>query len=125
MEAKPAARLEEIAALLSRYRFRFVSETQLQMGISSALTMGHVDHQREVRLDAQSRLDFLCDDGLAIEVKVSGSFSRSMLLRQIYRYAEHDRVQSILVVTNKFIAEMPATMNGKPVLYHVILGSML
>jgi hypothetical protein len=122
---QPSNKLEEIVAILTRYRFRFISETQLQQGISSALTMACVNHQREVRLDPQSRLDFLCDDGLAIEVKVSGNFCRSTLVRQLHRYAESERIQSLLVVANKYIEPLPATMNGKPVLYHVILGSML
>lgn len=123
--AKTSNRLEEIVAILSRYKFRFISETQLQQGISSALTMSCVDHQREVRLDPQSRLDFLCDEGLAIEVKVSGNFCHSTLVRQLHRYAASERVNSILVVANKYIQPLPATMNGKPILYHVILGSML
>jgi hypothetical protein len=116
---------EEVDVILSRYRFRFSSESPLQQGISSALTIAKIDHQREVRLDQDSRLDFLCDGGLAIEVKISGNFTRAELIRQITRYAESDRVEMLLVVSSRFIADMPATLNGKPLIVHVLLASML
>lgn len=115
----------EVINILARYRFRFATEGQLQQGISSALTIAKMDHQREVRIDQDSRLDFLCDGGLAIEVKISGNFTRSDLVRQFTRYAESDRVEMLLVVSSKFIADMPTTLNGKPLTVHVLLGSML
>lgn len=87
----------QIAELLAGYRFNFASERQLQDGIEGVLAQHSLDFEREVRLGPHERIDFMVDD-VGVEVKVAGSSVD--LLRQLARYAEHDRVSSLIVVTN-------------------------
>ena len=113
-----------IGDVLSRYRFRFKNEDELQQGMAQAFSAARIEARREVRLDSENRLDFLVGR-LAIEVKVAGQFTRAALVRQLERYALSDEVESILVVTNKIIEAIPAQMNGKTVQTIILIRSML
>ncbi len=77
-------------------------------------------YSREHRLGARDRPDFAIDppphDGriLAVEVKVKGSLAD--LTRQVFRYAEHDQVSGILVVTTRADhRRLPETILDRPV----------
>jgi hypothetical protein len=109
--------LENLALLLRGFRFRFCSEDELQTGIANALARRDVLFARERVLSAADRPDFLvpCLDGdIAIEVKTKGSFAD--LLRQVARYAEHERVKGVLVVGSpRWIARVPDSIAGTPV----------
>ncbi len=108
-----AARLLE--ALRSN-RFSFSSEDGLQRGIALALQGARIPYEREVRLSATDRPDFMVQ-GIAIEVKIDGS--ANALLRQLHRYASHPRVTAIVVVTNRArLTSQPPNINGRPV--HVV-----
>jgi hypothetical protein len=106
-------RLEAIHQHLSRFRFYFTNERELQAGLLNALDMGGFKAKSEFRLTPQDRLDFFAE-GVAIEVKIGGSAADVM--RQVSRYAEHDLVQGILLVTTKAKHSLPTTFNGKPLL---------
>lgn len=124
MGASVDVEIRKVVEVLSRYRFRFGCERDLQAGVAQALTVAGIEFREEVRITPQDRLDFLCG-GLAIELKVSGNFTRADLVRQVSRYAQHEKVERVLIVANRCIAEMPTEINGKPVHYHTLLGSML
>jgi hypothetical protein len=109
----------DVVLALRGVNFRFVSEAELQEGIARVLTERGLAFEREVKLAAADRIDFLVGT-VGIEVKVDGPLSA--LTRQIYRYAKHDRIDGLLVVSslNRLAFGMPAAINGKPVTVHVV-----
>lgn len=62
--------------------------------------------------------DFLVD-GVAVEVKMNSAQPRAVV-RQLNRYAAHDDVRALILVSNRAIA-LPSALNGKPV-FAVSLG---
>jgi hypothetical protein len=106
----------EIVALLEAHRFRAPSEADLQRGIGQVLDRAGVWFAREVRLNARDRIDFMIGD-VGIECKVDGSLPD--LIRQIDRYALHERIGALVVVTSRLrLARLPRELHGKPV--HVV-----
>lgn len=104
-----------LAGIISRVRFSFTSEAELQRGIAETLERANVHFEREYRLSGADRIDFfLADHGMGIEVKIDGS--TSALTRQLLRYAESDEIKSLSVITSRMrhAVQMPASMNGKP-----------
>lgn len=93
--------------------------------------------RREYELGPEDRVDFFIQEpnpthptvggpglrasiGLGIEVKVDGSLSA--LLRQLQRYAQHDSIDGLLVVsTRAHHRDLPATLSDKP----VVVASLL
>lgn len=62
--------------------------------------------------------------GTAIEVKVDGSLAA--LTRQLHRYAQHDRVIDLVVITNRArLTQVPRELNGKRVEVISLLESAL
>lgn len=114
---------EDVIRLLSRFRFRYTSEAELQAGIGQVLTQYGVAFEREVRLDGHSRVDFLVEKSIVIETKIHGSAPE--LMRQVSRYAEFPAVSSILVVTSRARHALPKSFNGKPVLIYSLIGGAL
>jgi len=103
---------QQIARLLSEYTFTVTSEVSLHEQIATVLQMHSVSYEREVVLDPQSRLDFLCDGGVAIEAKIAGT--GPALARQLHRYARHERVSAIVAVVNiGRLARLPMDLHGK------------
>jgi hypothetical protein len=105
--------LHRLHELLSSYRFAFSDEDELQSAIEAALHRAGLDFEREARLDARDRPDFLVGDA-AIEVKVAGSSAQ--VHRQLLRYAAHERVRSVLLVTtrSRHQLELPESLLSKP-----------
>jgi hypothetical protein len=112
------ARMQGIRSYLSQFRFYFTSELEIQMAIGQVLATAGIPAQREYRLSEKDRLDFFID-GLVIEVKIGGSASEVM--RQVARYAQHDNVQGVLLVTTRARHTLPEMFNGKPLLVHSLL----
>jgi ABC-type uncharacterized transport system substrate-binding protein len=109
-----------LAALLSGHRYRYSSETDLQAAIAKLLDRAGIDYRREFRLCELDRPDFMVGD-VAIEVKIDGSLAS--VVRQIARYAEHDEVRAIVLVSTRAVhRSIPATFNGKPVVLASLLG---
>lgn len=88
-------------------------EAELHERIHRALDeLGPVE--REVRLDAHDRIDFLTASGIGVEVKVDGSLSE--VTRQLHRYAQHDRIRALVLATTKAKhIPVPRELSGKPV----------
>lgn len=99
---------------LRSVRFRFSSEEDLQLGIDQLLRKREIVFEREVRLGPHDRIDFLVEGGIGIEVKIDGSAAE--LGRQALRYALHERVREIVLVTTRAShRDQPPTLEGKPV----------
>ena len=112
------AKLHALRTLLSRFRFRFANETELQEGIEKILLDSEFIFAREVPIGL-GRLDFMVDADIAIETKIGGSANE--LMRQVSRYAQSDRIQGILVVTSRATHTLPESFNSKPVMVHSLL----
>lgn len=97
MTATSPALLSALAAILNT-QFRAGSEEELQEGLGQALTAAGIPFEREVILGPQDRIDFLVGD-VGIELKVKGSVESAH--RQLARYARHEKVQHLLLVTTK------------------------
>jgi hypothetical protein len=117
------ASAQEVAAVFSQYRLTFHTEAELQTVMAEILTDAKIPHEREVRVDARNRLDFLCEGGLAIETKLATNKGPASLRRQLQRYADLERVTAILVVSNGFISGIPDILSWKPITFHFLTGS--
>jgi hypothetical protein len=108
-----------VSAALMRTRFRFTNEQELQQGIATVLEQDPLIFEREVRLAPKDRIDFLVG-GLGIEVKVDGTLSA--LTRQVYRYAQHEQIGALLVVSSlhRLARDLPPSINGKTISVHVV-----
>lgn len=62
------------------------------------LTAAGIQFEREVVVHG-GRIDFLCQDGVGIEVKVDGSMAK--LVRQIHAYLTDECIHELLVVTSR------------------------
>lgn len=117
-----SAAAEIIAGAIRMHRFSFVDEEDLQRGIAIALD-GAVKFHREVRLSGRDRIDFLCAYGVGIEVKVQGR--ASSVLSQLERYASHDQISALVLVTNRaqVAVGLPTAIKGKPL--HVVMKQVV
>jgi hypothetical protein len=111
--------VQTIVELLGRACFPLSSETACQQAIETLFAehFPGVEILREHRLSARDRPDFFAAaDGVAIEVKVGGrGQQRAAIIRQLARYAEHDQVKALVLVTG---VSMPRIELAKPV--HVV-----
>jgi hypothetical protein len=109
---------------LSNARFNLASEKDLQDGIETVLSGHGWPYGREVRLDAQDRIDFLLGNGIGIEVKIDKSLSA--VTRQLHRYAQQPLIVGLLLVTTRMrLRALPPEFNGKPTRVVCLLGSTL
>lgn len=106
--------LDQVLAVLRGHRFRYTNEDELQEGIAAALAHNGLKPLREVRLSDRDRIDVLVDP-VGIEVKVAGSQSHPW--DQLKRYAEHEAIEALVLVTNRPYT-LPPEVGGKPL--HVV-----
>lgn len=112
------------AEIVRSVRFARGSEAALQNALMEHLARHLVADEvviREVELSPEDRIDFLVVGArIGIEVKVDGA--TSALVRQLQRYAQHDCIAGLLVVsTRAHHRALPATLSGKP----VVVASLL
>jgi len=112
-----------IASLIGEGRFELGSEKATQEGVWEllrSLFRPECVLRREHRLAPGDIVDFFIGSaGVAIEVKLKRNQPAS-ILRQLERYARHDAVQALVLVTNRAMG-LPPEINGKPA-YYVSLG---
>lgn len=99
-------------ALLSIRTTHTQSEYDLHAAIAQALEHAGILYTREASLLPGSRIDFLAEGGVGIEVK-RGKPATSTLLRQASRYCASPDVTSILIVVERSVL-LPRTIQGKP-----------
>lgn len=113
---------DQLRDALGAYRYTFTNERELQDGLQLVLGCLEWEVEREVRLSARDRPDFMVE-GVAVEVKVDGGLSE--VTRQIHRYAHLEAVRGVLLVTSRSrLANLPAAVNGKPVAVLSLLGGL-
>lgn len=106
-----------IMEFLSRRRFSLNHEKTLQGEMFDELTAGGFAAEREVRLSDSDIIDILVDR-TGIEVKIKGA--KRAIYHQVERYAEHDRIDELILASNVPMG-FPPEINGKPV-YFLHLG---
>jgi hypothetical protein len=113
----------ELCLLLERSLRGLGEEARVQAAIEALLLREGIEHRRELTLSPKDRIDFLVG-GIGLEVKVAGSVGA--VVRQLERYAKHDRIKSLVLVTTKStLARVPLEMNGKVVRAAVILAGIV
>ncbi|MFM0405270.1 hypothetical protein [Paraburkholderia dipogonis] len=104
--------MHSIKAIIEQQRLPLNDEKVTQAAIANALELAGVAFEREVRLSDADIVDFMIGS-IAIEVKIKGA--KAQIYRQLERYAEHERVTSILLVTSRSM-HLPSLIKGKPTL---------
>lgn len=108
---------ERISTLLEAHRFTHTCEEDLQRGVETVLAENKIPYVREASLSKGDRPDFLVEGSIVLELKVKGA--SHAVLRQLMRYANHEKVKAIILVTTKFAhRSMPETLAQTPV--HVV-----
>lgn len=101
----------QVLRILSKYKFYFNDEKDLQDKVEDVLKSHGVAYKREYRLSSSDIVDFFID-GLAVELKVKGH--PVSVYKQCSRYCEHESVKELLLVTSKSFA-LPDIINSKSV----------
>lgn len=105
------SKIKHIIGLLSNKRFQLHNEKELQRQIESIIKSYGLPLIAEHRLSKESIIDFLCWDGIGIEVKIKGTAKD--IYYQVLRYLEFDEITGIILVTNKSM-QLPRSINDKP-----------
>ena len=104
--------LDRVIGVLSALRTpQAAQEAELQQAVEECLRENGISFLREAVLGPRARIDFLTEGGVGIELKKGRPDSRS-LKNQLERYAEHEKVHALVVVTQKS-ASVPAKVKGK------------
>ncbi|MDB5085439.1 MAG: hypothetical protein JWN30_2325 [Bacilli bacterium] len=106
---------EEVLQALSKLRVSSViDEYSLQKQIQEHLDNAGISYQREYRLAPRTRLDFLVQGGILIEVKRGRQKpSRKKVTEQLARYAAFDEIQAIILVVDRNL-HLARLIQGKP-----------
>lgn len=89
-------------------------EKQTQQQVENFLSLMGYSFEREQRLTRQDIPDFLIDipyGKIAIEVKLR--YPKRQIYRQLERYAQHDDVKGIILLTGTSMG-LPSEIHGKP-----------
>jgi hypothetical protein len=117
--------IEHLSKVLSKYRFNFSNEKDLQAGMGKVFVAMGDEFLAEYHLSDEDIVDFYFP-GKKIGVEAKIDHSLSDLTRQLFRYAQHESILGILVVTSKArLANLPEEMNHKPIRCHSLIGSVL
>ena len=93
---------------------KIINEYKLQADIAGALDTAGIGYAKEYQLGPGSRVDFLTDTGIAVEVK-KGKPNRTQLVQQINRYAYFGEVKAVVIVVETSLRDpVKSTGNGKP-----------
>jgi hypothetical protein len=106
--------MHEVLSALRGFRLPSSTEEELQEAIAQVLTRAGVMFTREHRFGPPDRIDFYLPAlNAGLEVKTQGS--PNAVLRQLFRYAEHDDVLELALVTTRLrLGGMPREIRGVP-----------
>lgn len=115
------ASAESILRAFDGFAVRAVEESDLQEAVARILRGSRVEFDEQVQLAPGERIDFMCGS-VGLELKTKGGVSP--LLRQLHRYAAHERVSALIVVTTRrALAALPRAIGEKP-LFSVGVGAL-
>lgn len=98
-----------VIELVNCTRLPLNREKATQAALAEALTGAGIQFEREARLSDEDIPDFMVG-GLAIELKIKGG--KMDIYRQLKRYAQHERVTAVLLVTNVAMG-LPDDIEGR------------
>lgn len=76
---------------------KIFDEYELQAKIAAQFDKKKIPYNKEHQLGRGSRVDFLTESGIAVEVK-KGKPNRTQLVEQIERYAKFEEVKAVVIV---------------------------
>lgn len=115
---------DDVCAALAGRRFTLSSEKQTQAEVFEVLREKFGEEtQREVRLAPGDVIDFLLR-GIGVEVKLKSGMSATEIYRQLERYAKHEAVHALVLLTNRAMG-LPCQIGGKPAFYVSLGGAWL
>ena len=88
------------------------TEAQLHEQTQKALEQAGIEARHEVKLGPRARIDFIAC-GIGIEIKKKRP-ERSKLIAQLERYAVHEEIESLIVVS-PYGLNLPKTVKGKAI----------
>lgn len=103
--------IEDVLCVLRGFRFSLNDEKALQVEMDEQLLAAGLPAEREVRLGPKDVIDFVVRD-IGVEVKIKGA--RRAIYLQVERYAQHERLKTLVLATNVSMG-FPSEINGKPV----------
>lgn len=92
--------IDDVLAAIRKARVRYATEAGLHMDVQKALVDAGIQATKEYRLSGKDRVDLavkVAGGTLAIEMKVMGSLPE--VDRQVARYAAHEEVVAVVVVS--------------------------
>ena len=101
----------KLAEYLYGRTYRLGSERLMQDDVERAFKQDEIEYEREKVLGPGDRVDFLVG-GIALELKIKGR--PAQIVKQIERYATHDAVDSIVLLTNVPMPRIPRLHQAKP-----------
>lgn len=102
--------VQQVAKILRSAKLDLSSEKAVQEGIESLLKRESMMFDREFRLSDSDIIDFFIY-GVGVEVKIN-SRNKVKIFRQLERYAKHEQITSLILVTSHPMG-LPETIMGK------------
>lgn len=103
-----------VSELLTSCHYRVCGEKELQAALAVVLETKGLTIQREVKIN-DGKIDILCGS-VGIEVKIKGSYSD--IVRQLHRYAQSEKITSLILASTKHSHRLLIhEFNGKKLYY--------
>jgi len=107
--------IDLIVTILSGLRLHAtLSENAIHAAIVEKLTAAGIEHKHEMKIAPRCRVDFLCAQGVGVEVK-RGKPNTRRVNAQIDRYCRSDLITALVLVTERGLCDTPRESNGKQV----------
>ena len=111
------------ARIRSHVVLSFIGETELHAAVAKALQASPFTFSAEFVLSPEDRIDFLVADCVGVECKTGGSPAEA--LAQLNRYAQHERIRSLVLVSSRLRhGSLPPSLNGKPLVFLPLLRGL-
>lgn len=106
--------VEAICLALGGRAMCTIDESELASAVARLLTEAGIPFEQEYRLSSRDRIDFMVGS-VGVELKVEGS--PADIIRQLHRYAEHDAIEELVLVTTrrKHAFLIPRELRGKKI----------
>jgi hypothetical protein len=114
-----------LESLLTAFRFRFGDEKELQDSLDALFQTSFLGgYHREYRLSPRDVVDFYFEEPrIGLEVKIGGSLAD--VTRQLGRYAAHEQIAGLILVTTlKRHDRLPGRFLGQPLQIIVLPGGL-
>lgn len=112
--AEASETVERVIGALRGCALRVRDEEAMQGEVAKLFAANDVTFVEQEVLGPGERIDFLCGQGVGVELKTRGG--AAPLIRQLARYAAHERIRALVVVsTRRQLLALPSSIGGKPI----------